>query len=43
MTLNQIYAAGHGAAVSDTVSRVTGRPARRFAQFAEDYQAAFTG
>lgn len=43
VTLNQIYAAGHGAAVSDTIARVTGRPAHSFAQFAEDHRAAFTG
>lgn len=32
---------GYGAAVSDAVPRVTGRPAGSFAQFARDYAAAF--
>ncbi len=32
---------GYGAAVSDTVARVTGQKARTFHQFARDYAAAF--
>ena len=39
--LNQIFAAGHGTAVSATVREVTGRPARGLAQFVEDHKAAF--
>jgi len=44
--MNELYAlapAGHLAGVLDTVEKVTGRRARLFRQFAEDYAAAFKG
>ncbi len=41
--LNAIAAAGHAAAVMNTVEQVTGRPARSFRQFAEDYAPEFQG
>jgi uncharacterized protein YbjT (DUF2867 family) len=37
----EFYSTGAGAAVSDVVARITGRPARSFRQFAEDYGSAF--
>jgi uncharacterized protein YbjT (DUF2867 family) len=37
------YSTGAGAAVSDVVARTTRHPGRRFHQFAQDYQSAFTG
>lgn len=41
VTLNGMVAQGAGAQVTDDVERVTGRPARPFAQFAADYADAF--
>jgi hypothetical protein len=44
--MNELYAlapAGHLASVLDTVEKVTGRPARRFPQFVEDYAEMFRG
>ena len=44
--VNELYALGpmgHLATVLDTVERVTGRPARTFRRFAEDYADAFKG
>ena len=40
---NTMLAAGHGAAVTDEVARLTGRPPRTFAQFAADHRVAFEG
>ena len=40
---NTLLAAGHGAAVTDEVARLTGRPPRTFAQFAADHRLAFGG
>jgi uncharacterized protein YbjT (DUF2867 family) len=40
---NTLLAAGHGATVTDEVTRLTGRPPRTFEQFAADHQAAFGG
>jgi uncharacterized protein YbjT (DUF2867 family) len=37
------YSTGAGATVSDVVARTTRHPGRRFHQFAQDYQSAFTG
>lgn len=44
--MNELYAlapAGHLAGVLDTVEQVTGRPARSFRQFAQDYSKFFKG
>ncbi len=40
---NTRLAAGDGAAVSDEVARLTGRPPRTFEVFAADHRAAFGG
>jgi uncharacterized protein YbjT (DUF2867 family) len=40
---NTMLAADHGAAVTDEVARLTGRPPRTFAQFAADHRVAFGG
>jgi len=40
---NTMLAAGHAATVTDEVTRLTGRPPRTFAQFADDHQVAFGG
>jgi uncharacterized protein YbjT (DUF2867 family) len=40
---NTMLAAGHGAAVTDEVARLTGRPPRTFAQFAADHRVVFEG
>jgi uncharacterized protein YbjT (DUF2867 family) len=37
------YRSGAGALVSDAVRRITGRPPRRFSDFARDYRSMFTG
>ncbi|HEV2861757.1 MAG TPA: SDR family oxidoreductase [Pyrinomonadaceae bacterium] len=39
--LNELFASGRAAAVSEDVPRVTGRPARTFDEFARDHVAAF--
>jgi uncharacterized protein YbjT (DUF2867 family) len=41
MELNAINKAGYAATVSDNVERITGQPARNFAEFAQDYAASF--
>ncbi|MFD7590324.1 NAD(P)H-binding protein [Kitasatospora sp. NPDC059811] len=38
-----LYAAGYAAAVSPDVEKLTGRPARSFAEFAAEHAAAFAG
>jgi uncharacterized protein YbjT (DUF2867 family) len=38
-----LFAAGHAATVTDEVAKVTGRPPRTFAQFADDHRVAFGG
>lgn len=40
-SLNQLIAAGHVAEVTDTVQRLTGRPARTFADFAREHAGAW--
>jgi uncharacterized protein YbjT (DUF2867 family) len=40
---NTMLATDHGAAVTDEVARLTGRPPRTFAQFAADHRVAFGG
>ena len=40
--VNAFAPAGHMAGVLDTVARVTGRPARSFRQFAQEYSATFS-
>lgn len=40
---NRLLAAGHAAAVTDEVAKVTGRPPRTFEQFAADHRLAFGG
>lgn len=41
MELNGISKAGYAATITDTVERITGQPARSFAEFARDYHACF--
>jgi uncharacterized protein YbjT (DUF2867 family) len=41
--LNELFASGRAAAVSEDVERVTGRPARTFDEFARDHAAVFKG
>lgn len=43
IALNAMYREGHGAAVSDAVSRILNRPATNFAKFARDYAEVFRG
>lgn len=43
VALTVIYAKGLAAEVTDVVPALTGRPARRFAQFAKDYASVFGG
>ncbi|MFJ2577921.1 hypothetical protein [Kitasatospora aureofaciens] len=38
-----LYAAGYASAVSSDVEKLTGRPARSFAEFATDHAAVFGG
>lgn len=41
--MNGVYAKGYAAGVSDAVPKLTGRPARSFAQFATEYASVFAG
>jgi uncharacterized protein YbjT (DUF2867 family) len=41
VALNKAFAGGAGEGVTDDVERLTGRPARTFAQFVADYAGAF--
>jgi len=39
--MTMVFAPGHGAAVADTVARVTGRAPITFRRFVQDHAAAF--
>ncbi|MBI3448812.1 MAG: SDR family oxidoreductase [Acidobacteria bacterium] len=43
LALYAIFAAGHAAAIADSVPRITGRPARSYDQFAKDFAHVFKG